>query len=161
VGARGASVEAGTVILNAQTATIENGFVYLPQEAPWLAEYVHEITTFPNAKYDDQADSTSQALAWINNQPPRPAALEAVRRELARTLRGNGVPLEIVAARVDSTSEEITEWQKEFQESEARVRERLEPKFAGRCNKCGEVIPFNVQCAQVGSDLYHRGCWQS
>jgi hypothetical protein len=114
VGARGASVEAGTVILNAQTATIENGFVYLPQEAPWLAEYVHEITTFPNAKYDDQADSTSQALAWINNQPPRPAALEAVRRELARTLRGNGVPLEIVVARVDSTSEEITEWQKEF-----------------------------------------------
>ncbi len=146
---------------NAQTATIENGFVYLPQEAPWLAEYVHEITTFPNAKYDDQADSTSQALAWINNQPPRPAALEVVRRELARTLRGNGVPLEIVAARVDSTPEEITEWQKEFQESEARVRERLEPKFASRCNKCGEVIPFNVQCAQVGSDLYHRGCWQS
>jgi hypothetical protein len=93
VGARGASVEAGTVILNAQTATIENGFVYLPQEAPWLAEYVHEITTFLNAKYDDQADSTSQALAWINNQPTRPAALEAVRRELARTLRGNGAHL--------------------------------------------------------------------
>ena len=52
--------------LNAQTATIENGFVYLPREAPWLADYLHELTTFPNSKYDDQADSTSQALAWIN-----------------------------------------------------------------------------------------------
>ena len=55
---------------DAQTATIENGFVYLPQQAPWLAEYIHEITTFPSAKYDDQADSTSQALAWINQSPP-------------------------------------------------------------------------------------------
>ena len=32
---------------NAQTATIENGFVYVLQQAPWLAEYIHEITTFP------------------------------------------------------------------------------------------------------------------
>ena len=27
-------------------------------QARWLAEYLHELTTFPNAKYDDQADST-------------------------------------------------------------------------------------------------------
>ena len=33
--------------LYAQTATIENGFVYLPREASWLAEYLHELTTFP------------------------------------------------------------------------------------------------------------------
>jgi predicted phage terminase large subunit-like protein len=58
--------------LHAQTATIENGFVYLPRQAPWLAEYLHELTTFPNARYDDQADSTSQALAWINQAPPPP-----------------------------------------------------------------------------------------
>jgi predicted phage terminase large subunit-like protein len=38
--------------------------VYLPSEAPWLAEYLHELTTFPFGKYDDQVDSTSQALAW-------------------------------------------------------------------------------------------------
>ena len=51
--------------LYAQTATIENGFVCLPREASWLAEYVHELTTFPKSKYDDQVDSTSQALDWI------------------------------------------------------------------------------------------------
>ena len=51
--------------LHAQTATIENGFVFLPDTAPWLAEYVQELTTFPKAKYNDQADSTAQALAWI------------------------------------------------------------------------------------------------
>ena len=51
--------------LHAQTAIIENGFVSLPKEAPWLAEYLHELTTFPKSKHDDQADSTAQALAWI------------------------------------------------------------------------------------------------
>lgn len=65
---------------NAQTATIENGFVALPGEAPWLNDYLHEITTFPNAKYDDQADSTSQALAWINQNPCWRADFEAFKR---------------------------------------------------------------------------------
>ena len=51
--------------LHAQTALIENGFVWSPDRAPWLAEYVQELTTFPKAKYDDQADSTAQALQWI------------------------------------------------------------------------------------------------
>jgi predicted phage terminase large subunit-like protein len=39
--------------LHAQTPTIEGGFVYIPKDAPWLAEYLHELTTFPGAKYDD------------------------------------------------------------------------------------------------------------
>jgi predicted phage terminase large subunit-like protein len=50
------------------TNTIENGFVFLPEKAAWLAEYLHELTTFPNGKYDDQADSTSQALDWIKDR---------------------------------------------------------------------------------------------
>lgn len=66
--------------LNAQTATIENGFVFLPREAPWLADYLHELTTFPSSKYDDQADSTSQALAWINQHPSWQEQFEAVKR---------------------------------------------------------------------------------
>ena len=44
---------------HAQTATIENGFVFLPHEAHWRADYLHEVTIFPKAKFDNQADSTS------------------------------------------------------------------------------------------------------
>jgi hypothetical protein len=54
--------------LHSITNTIENGFVYLPEKAAWLADYLHELTTFPNGRYDDQADSTSQALEWIKDQ---------------------------------------------------------------------------------------------
>jgi predicted phage terminase large subunit-like protein len=54
-----------TMRLHAQTAVIENGFVHIPEAAPWLAEYLHELTVFPNGKHDDQADSTAQFLDWF------------------------------------------------------------------------------------------------
>ena len=56
-----------TMRMHSVTSTIENGFVHLPDQAPWLQEYLHELATFPNGKYDDQADSTSQALDWFKS----------------------------------------------------------------------------------------------
>jgi predicted phage terminase large subunit-like protein len=53
--------------MNSVTSTIENGFIHLPDKASWLGEYLHELTTFPKGKNDDQADSTSQALDWFKN----------------------------------------------------------------------------------------------
>jgi len=50
--------------MHAQTAMIENGFVHLPDTAPWLAPYLHELTVFPHGKHDDQVDSTAQMLDW-------------------------------------------------------------------------------------------------
>ena len=48
----------------AQSARFEAGQVYLPEQAPWLGEYLHEILAFPASRYDDQIDSTSQFLTW-------------------------------------------------------------------------------------------------
>lgn len=42
----------------------EAGTVYLPERASWLADYEKELIGFPNAKYDDQVDMTSQYLDW-------------------------------------------------------------------------------------------------
>ncbi len=58
--------------LHAQTGMIENGFVHIPTSAPWLDAYLLELTTFPNAKHDDQADSTSQFLEWFKAASLRP-----------------------------------------------------------------------------------------
>jgi predicted phage terminase large subunit-like protein len=58
--------------MNAQTARIENGFVWLPKEAPWLADYRAEMSAFPNGRFDDQVDSTSQALAWMHEESIEP-----------------------------------------------------------------------------------------
>jgi len=43
----------------------ERGEILLPREAPWLEEYKRELTSFPGTKYDDQVDSTTQALENI------------------------------------------------------------------------------------------------
>ena len=69
------------VRLRAQTAMIETGFVHLPREAHWLEDYLHELTTFPNGKYDDQVDSTSQALGWISESGREPPLLQYYREQ--------------------------------------------------------------------------------
>jgi len=67
--------------LHAQTATIENGFVHLPDEAHWLADYIAELTAFPASRHDDQVDSTAQALAWAKRRPSSAEAwIEYYRR---------------------------------------------------------------------------------
>src|SRR6266566_5795973 len=73
-----------TMRLNAQTAMIENGFVYIPEAAPWLAEYLHEMTTFPNGKHDDQVDSTAQFLDWFKRPMSNQGIFEYYRRMAAK-----------------------------------------------------------------------------
>ena len=69
-----------TMRLHAQTATIENGFVRIPEAAPWLAEYLHEMTVFPKGKHDDQADSTAQFLDWFKTPMPGWGIFEYYRK---------------------------------------------------------------------------------
>ena len=49
----------------AQSAKIEAGYVYLPESAPWLQDFMTEILQFPLGRHDDQVDSLSQFLGWV------------------------------------------------------------------------------------------------
>lgn len=71
--------------LRAQTAKIEGGFALFPERAPWLDAYLLELTSFPNSKYDDQVDSTVNALAWLTQRTTMPGWgwIEYARRQLA------------------------------------------------------------------------------
>ncbi len=51
------------------TATVESGRVYLPHDAPWLANFLKEVFTFPHAKNDDMVDAFSQMLWYFDHQP--------------------------------------------------------------------------------------------
>ena len=68
--------------MHAQTAVIENGFVYIPEAAPWLAEYRHEMTVFPRGKHDDQVDLTAQFLDWFKWPFPGQGFYELLRRQV-------------------------------------------------------------------------------
>jgi hypothetical protein len=58
--------------------------VHLPNDAHWLADFLHELTVFPNGRYDDQVDSTAQALAWTKLRPPSWGIFEFYRQEHER-----------------------------------------------------------------------------
>jgi len=54
--------------MNEQTARIEAGSVWLPQQAPWLDEFRREIMAFPAGRHSDQVDAFSQALNRAYNR---------------------------------------------------------------------------------------------
>jgi predicted phage terminase large subunit-like protein len=59
--------------VNAVSAYIEAGNVYLPRNASWVHDFVEECANFPNAKHDDQVDAMSQALyrfIYVNGTLP-------------------------------------------------------------------------------------------
>jgi len=75
--------------LNSVTAAIEAGKVFVPFQASWLDDYLHELMMFPAGRYDDQVDSTSQALtsAFIFRSPGE-GLLEFIRQELKEQREG-------------------------------------------------------------------------
>jgi predicted phage terminase large subunit-like protein len=73
--------------LHAQTTAIENGFVFVPEAAPWLAAYLHEMTVFPKGKHDDQVDSTAQFLDWFKKPYPGQGIFEYYRMEFEKLQR--------------------------------------------------------------------------
>jgi predicted phage terminase large subunit-like protein len=67
--------------LISETATIEAGYVSIPEEAPWVAAFQHELVMFPNGKNDDQVDSLSQYLEYqrVNGQKRRTLTILPIR----------------------------------------------------------------------------------
>lgn len=44
---------------------IESGNVFLPEDAPWISDYLTEFSQFPNGVHDDQVDPTMDAIEDI------------------------------------------------------------------------------------------------
>ncbi len=51
-----------TARVNAVAPAIESGHVYLPQDAPWLEDYLRQWSEFPAGKHDDMVDASTQCL---------------------------------------------------------------------------------------------------
>ena len=54
----------------AVTPLCEAGRVYLPKDAPWLADFIDEHCNFPAARFDDTVDTTTQALNFLRGSGP-------------------------------------------------------------------------------------------
>lgn len=49
-----------------QSVKFEQGRVWLPEKADWLADFEAELLAFPNGKHDDQVDSVVQFLTAVD-----------------------------------------------------------------------------------------------
>jgi len=56
----------------------EAGNVYLPEDAPYILDYIEEMVAFPNGSHDDQVDGTSQAINYALENGNRMSVQEAV-----------------------------------------------------------------------------------
>jgi predicted phage terminase large subunit-like protein len=56
------------VRFSTQTIHFEQRKVIIPEKSPWRDEWVREIIGFPSTKFDDQVDSTTQALDYLSGK---------------------------------------------------------------------------------------------
>jgi hypothetical protein len=146
--------------LYAQTAMIENGFVYFPKEAPWLAEYIHELLTFPHSKFDDQVDSTSQALDWIKQHSRPDAVWMYIDKESTLDDHRAGDSAETIAERRRIPLGRVKKWIAEEQENPPQsglaALERLVEQLRQFCPACGKEIVGDY--IPVRGKNYHPCC---
>ncbi len=52
----------------AHSSRFEAGQIHVKKDAAWVADFLHELLAFPNARHDDQVDSVSQFLGWAEKR---------------------------------------------------------------------------------------------
>lgn len=59
---------------NAVLPIIEGGRVFLPEESPWLDDFIDEAVSFPNGNHDDQVDAMVMAIDCLSRTSISPEA---------------------------------------------------------------------------------------
>jgi predicted phage terminase large subunit-like protein len=92
---------------HAVTPMIESGRVYLPEAAPWLSDFIDELSSFPAAAHDDQTDSLTQALNYVRESADFGSLIGFYRDEAAREAFSVSANYATAAAAVGMTIAEV------------------------------------------------------
>ena len=60
--------------VNAILPLIEGGRVFIPEQAPWLDEFIDEAVSFPSGRHDDQVDAMTIAVDVLSRTSVSPEA---------------------------------------------------------------------------------------
>jgi len=61
---------------HAASPFVEAGNVYLPENEPWVYDFVEECAGFPNGAHDDQVDALTQLVNWAKKRADGPTVRE-------------------------------------------------------------------------------------
>ena len=67
---------------NAITPLIESGRVFLPEGAPWIADFLLTMGQFPNGAHDDDSDALAQGLKYLAHGGGSTGMLDYAEQEL-------------------------------------------------------------------------------
>ena len=108
--------------------------------------------TFPNSKYDDQVDATSQALDWIKRASRFSIVLDYNWRNLVLGRYGAGHPAVAIAAQFELPIAQVRNW------IEAEQKRRPQPGLAALetlmqttrelCGCCGKELGYDTPIRQ-------------
>lgn len=118
---------------HAVSPLVEAGRVYLPKAAPWLAEFLDELSTFPSGAHDDIVDSTTQALNYLRISNQTYGLLDAYRAMAAEPV--------IVASVISPIRK-----QKQNPDSEP-------PSCTEHPDALMQRIPSGLRCSQCGTQF--------
>ncbi len=161
------------------TPMIECGSVYLPKDAPWLNDFLDEISQFPRGRHDDMVDCAVQALSYLRDsdsiltgwaaQMAGAYALgdkaSAEQKAQLDNFASRGVPSSVPYYGVNGLAKSLAEAQKQSLSGESRSqfnaarnfeKVRVQEKPRPSCPKCG-----NARLAICGD---YRSCvcsWNS
>lgn len=51
------------------TPYFEAGNIYLPDNAPWVSDFVEQFVGFPSGKLKDMVDATVQGILYLMDKP--------------------------------------------------------------------------------------------
>lgn len=78
------------------TPLMADGRFWVPTYAPWLSEYIKELTVFPNYGHDDQVDVTSAAVSIAELMHPRTVDIESPpKRRVEEHVAQDDIPVRI------------------------------------------------------------------
>ncbi len=78
------------VALNAVAPTVEAGVIYLPEDAPWVQDFIESLVRFPTAAHDDDVDAFRIVLAFFLFGGGATGLLDFMRSKAAGTPTGGG-----------------------------------------------------------------------
>jgi predicted phage terminase large subunit-like protein len=142
--------------MHAQTGPIEGGHVYLPERTSWLPEYLHELAIFPNGKYDDQVDSTSQFLEWVQESNRHSGLFGFYQHLRAQDMADQGCGLHQIATEVRAEPAEVARWQKQDQERSLRMAAARAVRQL--CAACGRPLDSTSWSEYLGKPYHHHCC---
>jgi predicted phage terminase large subunit-like protein len=131
---------------SAASPMVEAGKVFIPESAPWLADFLYEMSVLPVGAHDDIADSVSQALNWMRGSHLTYGLLEFYAQTQAELASGTSA---MVNGQLMAKPESVSPLT-ECPECGSTCTQRI-PGGQWRCGSCGVqwgAKPFEVLDSQ-------------